>query len=99
MIAVDRENRDSDVEIAVLVIDSREAVEVALEKASCREWDGLTYEKLAALPSSGLLKSSICTGLSPRVYSRRRLMTWYKQSRDGLFSWKRSPARRMKSTW
>lgn len=59
MIAVDRENRNSDVEIAVLVIDSREAVEVALEKADCREWGKLSYEKLAALPSSGLLKSSI----------------------------------------
>ena len=26
-------------------------------------------------------------------------MTWYKQSLDGRFSWKRSPARRMKSTY
>jgi hypothetical protein len=59
MIAVDRENRNSNIEIAVLVIDSREAVEVALVKVNCREWDKLTYEKLAALPSSGLLKSSI----------------------------------------
>lgn len=32
MIAVNRENRDSDVEIAVLVIDSWEAVGVALER-------------------------------------------------------------------
>jgi hypothetical protein len=58
MIAVDRENRNGDVEIAVLVVDSRESVEVALEKAN-RGNAKLTYEKLAALPSSGLLKSSI----------------------------------------
>ena len=48
--------------------------------------DGGTHEYPAAFPSFGSLRSSIWIGLSPRVYSRRRAMTWYKQSLEGRFS-------------
>lgn len=36
--------------------------------------------------------------LSPKVYLRRRSIQRTWEWRDGLFSWKRSPPRRMKST-
>lgn len=45
MIAVNRENRDSDIEITVLVIDCREAVKIAFENINCREErDSIAYE-------------------------------------------------------
>ena len=44
MIAVNRENGGSNVEITVLVIDSREAVEIAFEDINTQECDGLAYE-------------------------------------------------------
>ena len=38
------------------------------------------------------------TGLSPNVYSLSSAMVWCIHVRLGLFSWKRSPASKMKST-
>ena len=57
-----------------------------------------TYEKPAACPSWGLLNNSISTDFSPKVNSRKRAVTLQRQSRDGLFSWNKSPANRTKST-
>lgn len=113
VVPVDGEHGDRDVEVWVFVVNRgepitnfRALIRAPIAIATMNEMDGIgergereTHEYPSALPSSGSLRSSISTGLSPSVYSRRSAITWYKHPREGLFSWKRSPASRMKSTW
>ena len=44
MVAVNRENRDSDVKITILIIDSWEAVDIAFRQIICREQGSLAHE-------------------------------------------------------
>jgi hypothetical protein len=97
MIAMNREGGYGHIHVRVLVVDGREAVcvqcHVQVARVRCsHEYDG-------ALPSSGSDKSSISIGRSPSVYSRSRASVWKSVSRDGRFSWKRSPAMRIMSTF
>ena len=98
VISVNGEHGDSNVQIWVFIVDSWEAMKVTIRTSAAQDDAFGTHEYPAGFPSLGSLRSSICIGRSPRVYSRSKAMTWYRQSLEGLFSWKRSPARRMKST-
>ncbi len=57
VISVNRENRDCDVEIAVLIVDSWKSMET--ERTAYRKRGEMAYEKPAAFPSVGSLRSSI----------------------------------------
>jgi len=73
MVSMDRKHGYGHIQIWIFVINCWEPVEsfravlaVRLEAA---------YENPDACPSDGSLSSSICTGLSPRVYSLSNAVT------------------------
>jgi hypothetical protein len=57
------------------------------------------YDQISQLPSFyGIVGTWRAMGLSPRTCFRRIEMHFFSASRDGLFSWKRSPPSRTMST-
>lgn len=110
MIAMDWKDGNGNVNIWIFVVDSRKTIFVSRDGVSA----GTTHENPGVDPSIGSLKSSnykdelhdnattfnllTSIGLSPRVNSLSSAMVWCIHVRLGLFSWNKSPARRMKST-
>lgn len=83
VISVDGEDRETDVDIVVLVVDHGEPAEVESRedqgKLTCKLKSFLaTHCQLPTFPSSGSLRSSMRTGLSPWVNSRRSFIVSVK---------------------
>ena len=72
MVSVDRKDWYADIKIWILIVDGWKSGEFSAEFADCTDSERLAHENPGALPSSGLLRSSIPMGLSPKVYSRNR---------------------------
>jgi len=96
MIAMNREDRDGDIDVLVLVVDVVERTIAVSELLQDKVMSPIRiYPANCSLAS---LSISISQGLSPKQFCLRLRMTWYIDLRDGLFSWNRSPARRTMST-
>jgi hypothetical protein len=96
MVAMDGEDRNSNIDVFIFVVDVVESTNDV--STLCRAnvmFSDTTHPANCSLAS---LNISISHGLSPKQFCLRLRMTWYIDLRDGLFSWKRSPARRTMST-
>jgi hypothetical protein len=96
MVAMDGEDRYGNINVLIFVVDVVESTnDVSTLRRTNVIFSDTTHPANCSLAS---LNISISHGLSPKQFCLRLRMTWYIDLRDGLFSWKRSPARRTMST-
>lgn len=96
MVPVDGEDRESDVHVLVLKVDSRPSDSHVSTQSNPGSTGTYVADLAIPIPSSPSTWSVM--GLELIVYSLNAAIVWYSDVLEGLFSWNRSPPSKTIST-